>query len=303
MAGKTVGISILTNSDRLEYLKVCIDSLLKYCYYRPLIIGIYNNGSTDSTKYWLNHELPKVHGVEWKVEHSDVDIGCSKGTNKAMDLVRDCEYAIHVESDFIHMNPAESGDDRMWLHRAVDFMDSGKCDFLYLRRMRDEQEMMFHFWSQWAPKIVDTVDGKYMKCPEFWFSQNPALRRNDALYDAGTLPMPEFDNDNKSNPDAWNKGEMGAVRPPNPWIHKFGMFAHEKLEDIEKMTGCGLYKCHGNSSCKYGFYMNTEDSVWCLLCDANRGYDDMNNHEGRFRQAFTDQSMLGKLRGRINTVI
>ena len=72
-----VGVDVLTNSNRCEYLRVCIDSFLKNCYARPLVIGIFDNGSTDDTSEYLK-SLPKVYGVTWRVKRSPADLGCAR---------------------------------------------------------------------------------------------------------------------------------------------------------------------------------------------------------------------------------
>jgi glycosyltransferase involved in cell wall biosynthesis len=285
MNKEPVGISILTNGARLSYLSTCLDALLSYCYYRPLLIGIHDNGSTDDTPQYIQN-LPNIYGVKWMAVRSDEDVGCSIGTNIACELTRECKYSIHLESDFIHIHPDESGYDKMWLHRAIEFMESGECDYLYLRRMRDQNEMMMHFWSQWMPKITEQKES-YLKCPDFWFSQNPHLRNNDVIYSAGTLPMPEFQNDNKQNMNVWNKSEMSCVKPPNPWIHKWGMFVHERDSvDIEyhKIRGCGKFEQIGRSTCKYGFYVDGKEK-FCQSCDLSKGIEDMPSHEDRYRKS------------------
>ena len=276
---RPIGVSILTNSDRLEFLKGCIGTFLANCYFRPLIIGIHDNGSTDGTLDYLKN-LPDVYGVTWRVHVSPQDIGCAKGTNRAIELVADCEYSLHIESDFHHLTPDESGVDKFWLHRAVQFMDSTECDYLYLRRMRDEREMVMHFWSQWMPGVTDERD-EYLKRPGFWFSQNPHLRRNSALLESGTLPMIEFDDDHKGKPN-WNQAEMKAPGPPNPWIHRWGVFVHEREHhETFSDSGCEKFGPFGSSGCKYGFWK--QEDGWCKLCDWNKDFREMNAHEQRYR--------------------
>jgi hypothetical protein len=246
-----------------------------------LRIGIFDNGSVDNTKDFVR-SLDKVYGIEIEYERSEIDLGCAVGTNRALGMVRDCEYGLHLESDFIHMNEIETGIDRMWLHRAIEFMDDGDCDYLYLRRMRNEREMMVHWWSQWMDKVVEER-GEYLSCPGFWWSNNPALRRVKALYDCGTLPLNEG-LDGKKGEAGWSMPELKAGRPSKAWIHRWGMFSHERLLGLEfpEMRGCGKFGPYGTSSCKYGFYMNTGNS-FCLCCDERLGYEEMGEHERRYR--------------------
>ena len=270
----TVGVSILTNGNRLSRLKRSVDSLLENCSYRPLCIGIFDNGSTDGTKDWTP---PEVDGVEYKIVRSEKDLGCSIGTNKACDLVSGCQYALHLESDFELLPESLTGQDDKWLDRAIDFMDEGGCDYLYLRKITNEDEMLMHFWSQWMPKITEEK-GEYLRCPDFWFSQNPHIRRNSAM--SGVLPVPEFEGDNKSS-DVWNKSEMETGKPPNAWIHRFGLFVHEWDSSDDLPMGCGRFS-EGASTCKYGWF-KSGSGKWCDGCDLSKGFRDMHDHDMRFR--------------------
>jgi glycosyltransferase involved in cell wall biosynthesis len=271
-----VGISILTNGSRRAYLERCIKSLLENCYYRPLVIGIFNNGSTDDTAEWLRHNLPEAHGITWRVYNSDKDRGCAWGTNNSIKMVDDCELQIHLESDFEHLPLSATGVDKMWLHRAVKHMD--KCDYLYLRRMRDEKEAAMHWWDQWMPQITEQ-DGEMLKCQGFWWSNNPSLFRLEALKDAGILPLQENLDGNKGTP-AWSQPELQAGRPPNAYIHRWGMFVHE-VEEGEDFShqGCGSFSKH-NHTCKYGFWKHNNDR-WCSMCDQSKDYKDMVEHRKR----------------------
>ncbi len=288
MGRETVGISILTNANRRKWLERCIGSFLSSCYYRPLTIAIFNNGSTDDTIEYLS-ALPKVYGVNFVVASSSEDQGCAVGTNRACSLVRDFKYAIHLESDFIHMSEQESGADKMWLHRAIAHMETGDCHYLYLRRMRNHEEMMMHWWGQWMTKLEEG-DSEFMSCPEFWWSNNPALRNNEMIYSTRTLPLDESVDGAKGTED-WSKPEMTTTRPPKPYLHRWGMFAHEQFIPLfhEKQYGCKKFGPFGNSTCKYGFFNNGEDD-WCRACDKDKGVEDMPDHEHRFRNGVEEET-------------
>jgi glycosyltransferase involved in cell wall biosynthesis len=279
---ETIGISILTNGCRRKYLSQCIDSFFNNCHYRPLVVGIFDNGSQDDTAEFLKTSLPKIDGVKWRVESSSIDLGVSKGTNKAISLVSDCRYALHLECDWELLSKEESGEDGFWLHRALDCVRSGKCDYLYLRRMINENEMMIHWWSQWMSKI-DRVEAGQMRCPGFWWSNNPALRDNYALREQGVLPLPEIENEYKGSP-VWGQCELQAKKPSRPWLMKWGVFIHDRPnhKDYAKQTGCGNFGPYGVSTCKYGFFKDGSDA-FCMSCDLTKSYKDMEVHESRFR--------------------
>ena len=180
MYSKPIGVSILTNGARLQRLKVCVTSLLENCYYRPLIIGVFDNGSTDDTSKWIK-KLPPVYGVKWITQRSDKDLGCAAGTNLSCEMVRDCEYSMHLESDFVHLPKELSGEDELWPRRAIDLMESERVDYLYLRRMINEKDIFNHWWSQWMSR-VGANKGNFLKILNFWWSNNPSngANANDA---------------------------------------------------------------------------------------------------------------------------
>ena len=275
MYTKPVGISILTNGARLEYLQTCISSFLSNCHYRPLVFGIYNNGSTDGTEEWVT-TLKPTYGVTYRALHSHKDEGCAVGTNRACELVKDCEYVLHLESDFEHVSSEITGEDKMWLRRAIEFMEREVVDFVYLRRMVSERDMFLHWWSQWMTRI-DGEKENYLRCPGFWWSNNPHIHKTSTMYSRGTLPL-DVEKDGKKGTLNWSKPELEAKQPGNTWIHRWGLFVHEKptVEDKLKLRGC-------KSGCKYGFF-KTGDDMFCQECDRSKDFTDMKNHENRFRK-------------------
>lgn len=279
-----VGVSILTNGNRREALQRCVASLLANCRYRPLVVGIYNNGSTDDTKDWVS-SLPEAYGVTWRAIHSAEDMGCAHGTNSSIDLVKDCELQLHLESDFEHLPESMTGVDPMWMHRAVELLQSGDCDYLYLRRLRDESEAAMHWWDQWMPKVTEER-GEYLRCPGFWWSNNPTLFNYARMVEAGAVPLDEAKDGPKGTP-GWSQPELKAAKPSGAWIHRWGVFMHEVHEmadaDIGR-EGCGWPGVRGG--CKYGFYKRGNGD-WCRSCDVFSDYGDMVAHRGRRKAGVT----------------
>lgn len=274
-----VGISILTNGKRLGYLQTCINSFLENCHYRPLVISIFDNYSTDDTKDWLK-KLPDVYGVEWRVHSAHHDFGCADGTNRSIEMVNDCKYILHLESDFEHLPMDTSHEDKMWLHRVVSFMEKGECDYMYLRRMVGERDIFMHWWAQWMTKI-DKAEGRYLRCPGFWWSNNPTIFRHEALLLARTLPLDRL-KDGKKGTSGWSRPELEAPKPPKAWIHKWGLFVHE-LPNIGRAIPNDC-KVDGQFGCKYGFIRL--DRAFCTLCKKDTDYRDMANHANRFSSIF-----------------
>jgi hypothetical protein len=267
---------------------VCLESFLSNCFYRPLIIGITDNGSTDATKEWLGGLSENGYlgyGIQLRHQSFETDQGCAAGTNASCELVMDCEFSLHIESDFAMVPPSVSGEDRLWLNRSVDFLQEVGGDFLYLRRMTDEFEMQMHWWSQWMGRI-DQENGKYLRCPKFWWSNNPALFRTEALYRNGTLPL-DVRMDGPKGTEGWSRPELSAKAPGNAWIHRWGLFIHEMHKrtclgmDLNA-NGCGRFGSGcGVSSCKYGF-LKDWTGVFCQECNTD-DYRGMAEHDRRYR--------------------
>jgi len=270
-----VAVTILTNGNRRGSLEKCVSLLLDRCRYRPLDIYILDNGSTDDTRDYLDSLPSDMYGIRWRLCLEDKDLGCAAGTNRLATMAREYEYVLHLESDFFHMKEEESGFGSMWLSEALDFMDQDRCDYLYLRRMKDEVEMSMHWWSKWA-RVINTR-GKWMHCPGFWWSNNPHLRRNDEVFKSGVLPLNESKDGPKGTP-GWSKPELEAGTPGRPgltWIARWGMFLHET--DSLGSTACPKMK----GCCKYGFAVR--DERFCSMCEEQKGFEDMREHERRYK--------------------
>jgi hypothetical protein len=105
------------------------------------------------------------------------------------------------------------------------------------------------------------------------------------LIDSKTLPLNEQVDGSKGTSN-WSRPELEAGSPPNAWIHKWGMFVHEKLSmeaQFKEVMGCGDYPKVGNSTCKYGFFKDGKRG-FCRFCNHSESFKDMANHEKRFRE-------------------
>ena len=274
-----VGVSILTNGTRLDSLQACVSSLLANCYFRPLVIAVFNNGSTDGTHEWCLEHMRGGYGIKWVYDCAENDLGCAAGTNRAAALVKDCEYVLHLESDFRHIPAVLTGCNQMWMHQTLEFMESGRCEYLYLRRMMNERDIAQHWWAQWADKIT-TEEGCFLECPGFWWSNNPHLRLNQSVYAAGCLPLNEGLDGPKGTP-GWSQPELKAPRPTKTWIHKWGLFVHDAPQDNELAKS----SCPLPDGCKYGFFKKGPSrDMFCQACDLTKDFREMKAHHDRFRK-------------------
>ena len=232
MYDKKLGVSILTNGSRLTMLQKCIGSFLSFSFYRPVEICVFSNGSTDGTVKWLEEwtkspDNPWKYGVTFRFESSATDLGCAAGTNKSIEMVRDTDFHIHIESDFLHLSPEQSGIGRMWVRDAINLLESGDADYLYLRKLRDDTEKAMHWFEQWRTKIVEERP-PFKRVEGFWWSNNPSIFRMSAMLKSGTLPL-RSDLDGAKGTKNWSVPELSAPRPTKAWMWGFGegMFTHE----------------------------------------------------------------------------
>jgi len=282
-----VGVAILTNGENRIWVQRTIESFLANCSLRPLTIGIFDNGSTDDTYKYISG-LPKDLGVEWRVERSNEDLGCGIGVNRAGDLVGEAEYTLFLEKDWTHLRPEQSGVPTTWLGDFLDFMDEEECDYIYLRKFRSEIEMRQHGWAR-TLGMINLDKGPFSRVTPMDYSNNPHLRRNSAMIESGVLPLPEI-RDDEGNPaehkgkPLWGQAEIRAPKPPNAWIHRWGIFIHEANPDVVMpQFGCGKYGPFGISSCKYGFvqYRGGADP-WCLVCEGDDPFNCLAHHDLRY---------------------
>ncbi len=289
MSNEKIGISILTNGNRSQHLSRCITSLLVNMHYRPLVIGILDNGSIDDTPNICKKLSESVcYGVEFRIQRNETDLGCACGTNDSIGLVKEANLILHLESDFEHLPGYLTGEDPMWLHHVIQFMNTGECDYMYLRRMVNERDIYQHWWSQWMTKI-DRKVGNYLHCPDFWWSNNPTVFRTKAMYDCGTLPLDVTQDGPKGSP-WWSKPELNAKKPTKAWIHKWGLFVHELPLQPNVLSTPGMSNCQDGSRqcvCKYGFFKSSAEqssgarNSFCTYCDRSKGFEDMDAHAKR----------------------
>ena len=275
-----IGVAILTNGDRRKRLEACLKSLIENTDYPDLSVCVFDNGSTDDTSEWLNQQRFEEFKT-FRVRSSVDDLGCAAGTNQVSEMVRDYDYVLHLESDFLMLPSFVTGEDKQWLQRALSHLETSGSDYLYLRRMVSPEEARMHWWAQWMPKVKQGTES-YMEVPGFWWSNNPHLRRNEGIYAAGCLPLNESRDGPKGTP-GWSKPEMTTNRPQKASVCRWGVFVHEQ---VPKDTTALLSGCNGSPGsdpwCKYGFFGLNGTQDFCKVCDPEKGLGDLPEHDNRF---------------------
>lgn len=298
---KTIGIAMLTSGDDRKFLQRTIESFLENCSYRPLHFAIFDNASTDDTWQYLN-SLKSTDLITYDIKRSEINTGCGIGVNAANNMVREFEYVLFLENDWTHISEKESGASKEWLHECVDLLETNKTDYIFLRRFRHDNETRFHQWQN-IFSTAGQVDGNFIEYNNFPYSNNPHIRRNNALYDAQVLPLKEF-TDNNGNPTEhkgnkdWGRAEIETKRVLRTMLYKFGMFCHECEKSPENINiiGCGNFERCGASTCKYGFLDFRANSSrygnFCDVCDKAKDFHDLKEHDNRFIKAYKNPSLI-----------
>lgn len=300
---KTIAIAMLTSGNDREFLQRTITSFLENCSYRPLHFAIFDNASTDDTWQYLQ-SLQSSELVSYDIKRSEINTGCGIGVNTANDMVKDYEYVLFLENDWTHLSDKESGASKEWLHECIDILDKNQTDYIFLRRFRNDWETRFHGWTN-IFKNCGPVVSNFVQYANFPYSNNPHIRRNKSLYDSQVLPLKEFRDTNgnptehKGNKD-WGRAEIETRTIARAMLYKFGMFGHESRKSPENLhiVGCKKYEQCGASTCKYGFLWFREECVehgsFCDVCNHNKDFHDLAEHDKRFLMVFANPSLKEK---------
>jgi len=88
-------------SNNLPYLKLAVESVRKYSYYKDAPFIVLAENCTDGTDQWL-HEHGKEYNLEYYIEHNNEDErkGIGQGMNFCADKVR-TKYIMFLHADFV----------------------------------------------------------------------------------------------------------------------------------------------------------------------------------------------------------
>lgn len=145
--------------------------------------------------------------VESRIVSWDENRGWSRGMNYLGELSRSYKYVLHLEDDWICLPPISSD----WLKTCIAFLENNKnVSTLFLRRYKDDHEKHQFGWTRTIPywihqnpnnfnyveKMKSTTPIKYQsfhfqEIPEFLYTANPCIRRNDDYWRAFIFPFPE----------------------------------------------------------------------------------------------------------------
>lgn len=299
-------ISTLTHNDihRDVYLKKTIDSFIKNTdFIGPIDWYIHCNGKNELINEVIKECIEKYHDlINFKYTYSENNMGVGVGINYLNNLIKDYEYVLFLEGDWICL-PSEVSGHIDWLNDCLNYLDNNKhISQVLLRRYisdLDDRQYGFGYWIKESNvKNIIQLKNQYIELIKKEYTNNPHLRRNKDFFDYGIYPLKEFYNEDGSPAEIkgnrlWGQAEINA-EPRGYEINSsyltFGNMVHcehwnyyEKYEELyNEVSTCKKYTNTGNTGCKYGYFF--PNNKFCEVCDHSKNFTNLENHEQEYEK-------------------
>lgn len=223
---KKIAIVILTHKevDRPDALLRCVSGLVNNTVHSSIVpIYLFSNGISDDLRCAIDYVKDRKyeHFVVNDVKINETNLGCSFGVNSANEMVRDYEYVLFLEGDWIMIN----GIDKNWLSDCIKFLDDNpEVDQIYLRKIQSSMENRCFYGTRWFSHISEDM---FRNTDMSIYTNNPVIRRNNRFYELGILPLPYIENEVKGQPQ-WGAAEIEHENKAHleSRIYKYGIFGH-----------------------------------------------------------------------------
>jgi hypothetical protein len=297
-------IATLTHryEDRDVYLRKTIESFIDNTEFDGMFDWyIHCNGQYDlmdvvikemSSKYWDK--------INFYYSSSPDNMGVGVGINYLNSLVRDYEYVLFLEGDWICL-PGEISGHNDWLRDCLNYLDKNKnISQVLLRRYisdLDDRQYGYGYWIREDNiKSVGKLKNTYLHLHKKEYTNNPYIRRNNDFYDKNILPLNEFYDENGlpneiKGLSMWGQAEIQAESKGyeiESCYLAFGNMVHceawhyykeyDKL--IEEDMTCKKYLDVGKAGCKYGYFFPAKK--FCDVCDHSKNFMDLERHEQEY---------------------
>lgn len=299
---KRFAIGTLTHDDikRDEYLGNTIVSFLDSIDYPERIDWfIYHNGSIDSPIFdvieTVSHDY--IDKVKFSFRCGMVNNGVGYGINQLNTYLKDYQYSLFLEGDWLTLPQNISGKNKNWLVDSLDLMDKENLDQIQLRRYLndvDDRQFGLGYWTN--ERNVEKIEDGYVFLKEREYTNNPHIRRNQTYFDLGIFPLQEFF-DEEGNPTElktsthWGQAEVKAEglgkQLKSAWL-KGGIMVHcdhfnyDDWNHVEQsIKGCD-YDDGSLVHCKYGFLFPREE--FCTHCRKDKDFRDLEEHNWIFER-------------------
>jgi len=297
-------IATLTHNDfnRDVYLKKTVESFVDNTEFDGIIDWyIHCNGHynliDDVVKEMIEKYLSKIN---FHYTSSPDNMGVGVGINYLNSLVRDYEYVLFLEGDWICLPNKVSGH-KDWFNDCINFLDINKnISQVLLRRYisdYDDRQYGYGYWIREDNiKNISKLKNKYIHLNKKEYTNNPHIRRNKDFYNSGILPLNEFfdedglPNELKGKP-MWGQAEIEAESKGyeiESCYLAFGNMVHcESWNYYDKYNSfcsdietCRKYFETGCSGCKYGYFFPAKK--FCEICNHSKNFTDLERHEQEY---------------------
>lgn len=286
---KRFAIAILTHNeaDRADALLRTFIALVNNTTYGNVIpCYIFVNGSNSDIDTVVSHIMNAYsNAFDFTVAKCTDNNGCSFGVNEVNYMVKDYEYVLFLEGDWVLLNNTP----KKWLENCLHHLDTNpNVDQIYLRRITSSLECRQFYGT---PYMVDGSMHEnhrvFSKSHMHIYTNNPVIRRNKAFYDKGVLPLPYIENETKHS-ENWGLAEIQHENKAelNSDIYRRGIFVHifPQWFTAESQFGKGMHfqPCLEHpipcKECRFGF-IHREEPGWCKICLENptEDYDIIEN--------------------------
>jgi len=239
---------------------------------------VYVQGCTDyyiSSLKSIEHPNIKFH---WIIKEKNS--GLTLAMNELNDLSKNYKYTMFLEDDWICI-PDEN---KNWLKDSLQFLDSNTdVSTLFLRKWSGEKEKWKYGWTRTVEYFIHTNPNnynyakkmkgshkvkinhtKFQHIPEYLYSNNPNIHRNEDYYRVGIFPFIPHD-DIKEQLGEWTDANSSSDKITKCWGYSeaYSMEKHLKL------------KCYYVDNGIFGHY---EDWVQHMDLYINFYYECMNDY-------------------------
>lgn len=185
----------------------------------------------------LNDDDKQVVAVRFVLRILEKNVGLSKGNNILAECAKPYTYVVNLEDDWILLPPSFTAVSNNWLTQCLAFMDKySSVSTLFLRQYSTEKEKLQYGWTRnipysnhkfalsnfnYAEKMRNPQLAQpaiqlgneilFRHIPQFLFSFNPTLRRNNDYYQkAKIFPLVEYEDINTRKQN-WSQTKLNTI--------------------------------------------------------------------------------------------
>lgn len=256
-------------------------------------------GPNDAAFYDMKEKWG--HIVDFELHHTGQNMGVGYGINRVNEHLKNYEYALFLEGDWMVLPEDISGFDKEWMLDCVGLLDTDQTvDQIQLRRYIhdiDDRQYGYGYWIQ--PHNIKKETEKFLFLHKREYGNNPTIRRNQRHFDVGIFPLAEFIDEDGTPQELkdgsqWGQAEIcasGLGHKLGTVTLKFGNFVHcdgwlkygMNFDAVRQdITGCGAVTPSPLVNCKYGFLFPRKD--FCLACRKSKDFTDLVAHNKFFEE-------------------